>query len=375
MKNLNFMFFHGLGLLLLTTIFAATSEGSDLFGSAPEPKGPVLLLETFEHESKTNWIHSSNSKYSGVLQVSADDFGGHGLEVPFKARHYGSSIPLLEPLEPWKGFVFQYELTLKAGMECGGAYVKLLTHSPTLNLALLDGDSPYTVMFGPDKCGTTNKVHLIFRHQSPLTGEWEEKHLDKPPLMKLDNLPHLYSLVVYPDNTYQVLIDNEVSKEGSLFEDFTPPFNPPASIPDPSETKPVDWVDKVQISDPAAVKPDDWDEEAPAQIEDEVAEMPMGWLEEEPLMVEDPEAEQPGDWDVEEDGEWEAPKIKNPACVSAPGCGKWKRPMIPNPAFKGKWSPPNIPNPDYKGPWAAKQIPNPSKPPSPHLLTHLSLRH
>ena len=36
-------------------------------------------------------------------------------------------------------------------------------------------DTPYTIMFGPDKCGETNKVHFILRHKSPVTGEWEEK--------------------------------------------------------------------------------------------------------------------------------------------------------------------------------------------------------
>ena len=32
-------------------------------------------------------------------------------------------------------------------------------------------------MFGPDKCGSNNKVHVIFRHANPLNGSIEEKHL------------------------------------------------------------------------------------------------------------------------------------------------------------------------------------------------------
>lgn len=43
--------------------------------------------------------------------------------------------------------------------------------------------------------------------------------------------------------SYQVLIDNEVASEGSLLENFEPPFNPPAEIDDPSDSKPDDWVD------------------------------------------------------------------------------------------------------------------------------------
>jgi calnexin len=64
--------------------------------------------------------------------------------------------------------------------------------------------------FGPDKCGSDNKVHFIFRHQNPITGEFEEKHLKEKPLMKADTLSHLYTLIVEPDNTFKILIDLEV---------------------------------------------------------------------------------------------------------------------------------------------------------------------
>lgn len=36
--------------------------------------------------------------------------------------------------------------------------------------------TPYTIMFGPDKCGNDFKLHFIFRHVNPLNGEIEEKH-------------------------------------------------------------------------------------------------------------------------------------------------------------------------------------------------------
>lgn len=51
-------------------------------------------------------------------------------------------------------------------------------------------------MFGPDKCGSTNKVHFIFRHQNPITGEWEEKHLTNPPQPKITKTTALYTLIV-----------------------------------------------------------------------------------------------------------------------------------------------------------------------------------
>lgn len=42
---------------------------------------------------------------------------------------------------------------------------------------------------------------------------------------------------------YDVLIDGESKKSGSLFEDFEPAFNPPEEIDDPEDSKPEDWVD------------------------------------------------------------------------------------------------------------------------------------
>lgn len=42
---------------------------------------------------------------------------------------------------------------------------------------------------------------------------------------------------------YDVLIDGESKKSGSLFEDFEPSINPPEEIDDPKDKKPADWVE------------------------------------------------------------------------------------------------------------------------------------
>jgi calnexin len=44
------------------------------------------------------------------------------------------------------------------GLECGGAYMKLLKDSKALHAEEFSNTSPYVIMFGPDKCGATNKV-------------------------------------------------------------------------------------------------------------------------------------------------------------------------------------------------------------------------
>ncbi|NEU35156.1 hypothetical protein GN156_31365, partial [bacterium LRH843] len=74
---------------------------------------------------------------------------------------------------------------------------------------------------------------------------------------KDDVYSHLYTLIVRPDNTYEVLIDNEKVESGSLEADWD--FLPPKKIKDPSAKKPEDWEDNATIDDPEDTKPEDWD--------------------------------------------------------------------------------------------------------------------
>ncbi len=291
-----------------------------------------------------------------------------------KAKYYGAATRLPTPIDPSKGkTVLQYELKAETPLECGGAYMKFLTATPSFEPSSLVEDTPYTVMFGPDICGFTDKVHLIVRYENPKTKEVEEKHLAAPPAQRKEpNVTHVYTAVLDADsNTYSVLINGKVQKEGSLFDDFAPPFLAPEEVPDETDEKPADWVDDAKIPDPLASKPADWDEDAPAMIEDAEATMPEGWLVDEPKTVDDKEATKPDDWDDLEDGTWEPPQVTNPKCKDAPGCGPWKRPMKANPAFKGKWSAPMIDNPDFKGVWEPKKIPNPDYVDDKNPLSHI----
>merc|ERR1712056_90873 len=128
---------------------------------------------------------------------------------------------------------------------------------------------------------------------------------------------HLYRLIVKPDNTVLVEIDEEKIYEGSLKEDWE--LLKPKEISDPDDKKPSDWVDDSMMDDPEDKKPEDWVEEK---------------------RIVDASAKKPDDWDDEEDGEWEPP-------------------MKDNPAFKGEWTVKRISNPAYKGIWEAKKIANP----------------
>ena len=58
--------------------------------------------------------------------------------------------------------------------------------------------TPYTIMFGPDKCGEDYKLHFIFRHMNPLNKDLEEKHAKRADVdlkkIYMDKKTHLYTL-------------------------------------------------------------------------------------------------------------------------------------------------------------------------------------
>ncbi|CAH0561016.1 unnamed protein product [Brassicogethes aeneus] len=354
----------------------------DILYDSPKPadQSKVYFHDHFDDTANFNkkWVKSSAkkegieediAKYDGewAIEEPVKDglLGDKGLVLKSKAKHAAISSNLHKPFVfNTKPLIVQYEVVLQEGQECGGAYLKLLSQSAEhKDLSQFTDKTPYSIMFGPDKCGNDYKLHFIFKHKNPLNGTIEEKHCQKPKerLEEIydDKLPHLYTLILNPDNTFEIRIDNKIFNSGSLLEDFAPPVNPPAEIEDPADKKPEDWDEREKIPDPEAVKPEDWDEDAPAQIVDESATMPDGWLENELTHVPDPEAKKPEDWDSDMDGEWEPPLIENPVCAGAPGCGTWEPPLINNPAFKGKWRAPYIDNPNYKGKWRPRTIPNP----------------
>ncbi|CAG8482451.1 10008_t:CDS:2, partial [Cetraspora pellucida] len=351
-----------------------TNENVDEKPEFKPTKLKAPFLEQFTSDWSSRWSPSSATKetkeggetfsYVGKWEVEEPHvFSGikndHGLVMKSPAAHHAISALLEKPLDNKdKTLVIQYEAKFQDGLECGGAYLKLLTESEKGIQAVEFSDkTPYTIMFGPDKCGGTNKIHFIFRHKNPITGTYEEKHLKSAPAATISKLSTLYGLIVRPNNTFEIRVNHETVKSGNLLEDFTPDVNPPKEIDDPNDKKPNDWVDDPKIPDPGMLS--FLDEDAPYEIPDEDAKKPEGWLDNEPLNIPDPEAKKPDDWDDEEDGDWIPPTVSNPKCEEAPGCGEWKRPNKRNPNYKGKWHPPEIDNPKYKGPWAPRKIQNP----------------
>ncbi|KAF7550712.1 hypothetical protein G7046_g7931 [Stylonectria norvegica] len=379
------MKFNAVAAAMSAALLAGSAHAEDVVEDAASPAIPQLptftpttlkadFLEQFTDDWEQRWKPSHAKKdskddeewaYVGEWSVEEPLVykgmdGDKGLVVKNPAAHHAISAKFPKKIDnKGKTLVVQYEVKLQNGLECGGAYMKLLRDNKALHQEEFANTTPYVIMFGPDKCGHTNKVHFIFNHKNPKTGEYEEKHLTAPPTAKIVKTTELYTLIVHPNNTYIMKQNGEEIKAGSLLEDFNPAVNPLAEIPDPKDTKPEDWVDQARIPDPEATKPEDWDEDAPFEVVDEEATIPEDWLVDEPLTIPDPDAEKPEDWDDEEDGDFIPPTVANPKCGDVSGCGPWTKPTKKNEEYKGKWSAPYVDNPAYKGVWAPRQIKNP----------------
>jgi len=277
----------------------------------------VYFEEDFSGDWESRWIQSKAKEDLGAMKVTSgkyfgDEEAAKGMQTSQDAKFYAIAAKTKEFSNEGKTLVVQFSVKHEQDIDCGGAYLKLGAYEPEK----FEGSSEYNIMFGPDICGSsTKKTHVIFNYKG--------KNLDKKKEVRCesDTLSHLYTLIVKPDNTYEVQIDMNKVDSGSLEEGWD--FLESKEIRDPDEKKPDDWVDEAEIDDPEDKKPEGHDD-IPAKIAD-------------------PKATKPDDWDDESDGTWEAPQIDNPDFK-----GEWKAKRIANPAYKGVWEAKLIANPKYE---------------------------
>ena len=142
---------------------------------------------------------------------------------------------------------------------------------------------------GPDICGPgTKKVHVILSHkgENKLTKKdirckvsnsatyaynfIQSQNFSLLPLLPVplvflpsllssplsptqdDEFTHLYTLILRPDNTYEVKIDNKRVEGGPIQDNWDMLL--PTEILDPEATKPEDWDDRAKIPDPEDTK-------------------------------------------------------------------------------------------------------------------------
>lgn len=332
------------------------------------PSDPPFFFESFQDDSYRNrWVRTKEPNYSGIFEVreAAPPQCFKGEKMLFtkdSKQYYGFSTMFPEPLNIInKTLIVQFEARFEHKFICDGAYIKLFQRD-NFSPSNLSSKTNYVIMFGPDLCFLRSNIHFVFKHKNKLSNTYEEKRLQDPPYSPNSKTNHLFTLIIRPDNSFNILIDNLVAKSGSLLEDFYPPVKPKKRIRDPTDKMPDDWTDQEYIPDPAAQKPPSWDDTEPKYIQDpKRLKPPDGWLFDEPLTIPDPKAKRPKNWDTDLNGEWEPPTIRNPKCTpdKSPGCGQYDPPLIRNPKYRGKWMAPLIENPKYSGNWKPRKIPNP----------------
>nr|XP_028957346.1 calreticulin-3-like isoform X2 [Malus domestica] len=279
----------------------------------------IIFEERFDDDEwRSRWVTSdwkSSEGKAGSFKHTAGKWSGDhddkGIQTSNDAKHFAISAKIPEFSNRNRTLVLQYSIKFEQEIECGGGYIKLM--SGFVNQKKFSGDTPYSLMFGPDICGTdTKKLHVIVSYQG------QNYPIKKDLQCETDKLTHFYTFILRPDATYSVLIDNREKDSGSMYTDWD--ILPPRKIKDVTAKKPADWDLREYIDDPNYIKPEGYDSI--------------------PREIPDPKAKQPEEWDDEENGLWKAPKI-------------------PNPAYKGPWRPKKIKNPNYKGKWKIPWIDNP----------------
>ncbi|XP_072959117.1 calreticulin-like isoform X2 [Typha angustifolia] len=265
----------------------------------------VFFEERFEDGWEKWWVKSDwkkDEKMAGEWKHTAGNWSADpndkGIQTTEDYRFYAISAEFPEFSNKDRPLVFQFSVKREQKYGCAGAYMKLL--SGEVDQKMFGGETPYSIMFGPDICGqNTKKVHAI------LSRNGTNHMIKKEVPCETDQLTHVYTLIIRPDATYSILIDNEEKESGSLYNDWD--ILPPKKIPDPEARKPEDWDDEKFILDPEEKKLEHEDSNDKLHGESEASD------------VTDPEQKE-----------------------------QQKQKKIRNPNYKGEWKAPLIDNPDYK---------------------------
>jgi len=172
----------------------------------------VYFKETFDDSYSNRWVESNWKKSSGEAGKwehsagawYADKDASKGLQTSQDARFYATSAKFPSFSNEGKDLVIQFSVKFPQKIDCGGGYIKV--GASDVDQSKWGGESPYYIMFGPDICGySTKKVHVIFHY--PVKNE--NLLIKKEITAETDEVTHVYTLIVHPDQTYEVRIDGE----------------------------------------------------------------------------------------------------------------------------------------------------------------------
>merc|ERR1719221_566266 len=220
--------------------------------------GKVYFKDDFSSDpfESNRWVQSSwkqDTSEAGTLEYSGGLWGAGdrgGIRSTEDAKFYAFTAKVDEfDNSDADQLVFAFSVKHEQKMDCGGGYAKLLP--PGIDVSAFNGDTDYSLMFGPDICGySTKKVQAIFNYEGEnLLRNSDVKCPD-------DEYTHTYLIVVNKDSTYEIRVDGEEKAKGNMKDDWS--FEKPKMIKDPEQSKPEDWVDNEEMDDPEDKKPDDW---------------------------------------------------------------------------------------------------------------------
>lgn len=153
-----------------------------------------------------------------------------GIQANKSNRFYVLSTKIEPPIHTKANpFIFQYTVKFEQVMDCGGGYVKLLNEN--FDQDTFGGDSAFLLMFGPDICGPNNRI-LVTLSLNGKSFKWKKTYSAPN-----DKLTHIYTLALYPNDTYSVLLDANTIAKGQVFEDWD--FDSLKYIPDQDDKKPA----------------------------------------------------------------------------------------------------------------------------------------
>ncbi|KAJ5074633.1 calreticulin [Anaeramoeba ignava] len=218
MNNFNsFNFFSILNLILILIL---------LFPSFSK----IYFEEEFDKTWKERWISSNKTNLGRWIRSAGDWFGDpekdKGIKTIDKEHFYQISAKFPEIIESTKNttLVIQLIIQISDFSNCGGGYIKILPKGT--NQKTLD---KYSLIFGPDICEGDPKILITFNYNGKILA-WKKI---KPFLQ--NQLTHVYTLVLKPNNRYEVWIDLVKTYQGSLYEDFD--FIEPKQIYNPKTRK------------------------------------------------------------------------------------------------------------------------------------------
>nr|VZI05090.1 unnamed protein product [Spirometra erinaceieuropaei] len=273
--------------------------------------GRVYLRESFLTEkSLRSWVMPVEPDDLGIFQYGGrmDRFSEfEGISTLDTFKYYRMSRKSAPFANRNKTLVLQYEVGYPKSYECGGGYLKLLNVG--YDARHFSEKSPYTVRFGADVCKFERKIVL------ELSGQGKVHKWKKSETFSEDEGRHLLTLLLFPNDTYQVKLDLETIAGGRLVEDFAE--YPPEFIYNESIAKPADWDDRELVVDTSDKQPTYWEDEF---IPDQDLDLPStDWLNSE----------------------------------------VWNIPTVPNLHRNSIWKPRMLRNPYYDGPWLGQRMKNP----------------